>query len=102
MKIYKVQIKNAALYDLYSVERFIETKNTLIAAVIFISNLQKELNSLSYLADVIKKSDFETAKQYNKKAKVFITKNRKWSIIFHTFRNFVVVDRIIPAKMMTH
>lgn len=100
MRIYKIQIKKEALDDMVNVENFIESKNTHIAAEIFMNNLQNEINNLSYLADMIKKSDFETAKQYNKKAKVFITKNRKWSIIFHTFRNFVVIDRIIPAKMM--
>lgn len=87
---------------MYEVTLYVALKTSIEYSEVYSLKLKEEINRLSYLADVIKESDFETAKKYNKKAKVFITKNRKWSIIFHTFRNYVIVDRIIPAKMMTH
>ncbi|MDO5341517.1 MAG: hypothetical protein Q4F69_03580 [Bacteroidia bacterium] len=87
---------------MYEVTLYVALKTSIEYSEVYSLKLKEEINRLSYLADVIKESDFETAKKYNKKAKILVTKNRKWSIIFHTFRNYVIVDRIIPAKMMTH
>ena len=102
MKNYKIQINKRCLYDTYEVTLYVALKTSIEYSEVYSLKLKEEINRLSYLADVIKESDFETAKKYNKKAKILVTKNRKWSIIFHTFRNYVIVDRIIPAKMMTH
>lgn len=87
---------------MYEVTLYVALKTSIEYSEVYSLKLKEEINRLSYLADVIKETDFETAKKYNKKAKILVTKNRKWSIIFHTFRNYVIVDRIIPAKMMTH
>lgn len=100
MKNYKIQINKRCLYDMYEVTLYVALKTSIEYSEVYSVKLQEEIKRLSYLADVIKKSDFETAKKYNKKAKILVTKNRRWSIIFHTFRNYVIVDRIIPAKMM--
>jgi len=76
MKNYKVQINKRCLYDMYEVTIYVALKTSIEYSEVYSMKLKEEINRLSYLADVIKKSDFETAKQYNKKAKVFITKNR--------------------------
>lgn len=102
MKNYKVQISKKCLSDLFEVTLFVALHTSVEHSKVYKDKLRNEIESLSYLADIIKFSDFEIAKQYNKKAKVLITKNRKWSVMFHTFRNHVIVDKIIPSKMMIH
>ncbi len=52
------------------------------------------------MADVINYSQWKIAKCCHPKAKRMITKNKKWNIIFHVDGIYVIVDKIIPTKMM--
>ena len=55
---------------MYEVTLYVALKTSIEYSEVYSVKLQEEIKRLSYLADVIKKSDFETAKQYNKKAKI--------------------------------
>jgi len=61
-----------------------------------------EIRELSYLADTIPVSQYEMAKRYSPNAKILITKNKKWSIIFHTDDHFVYIEEMLPSSMITY
>ena len=68
----------------------------------YTQQILSEIRELSYLADAIPVSRYEMAKKYSPNAKILITKNKKWSIIFHTDDYFVYIEEMLPSSMITH
>ena len=36
----------------------------------------------------------------SKREKVLVTHNKKWSIFFHTYRDKVIIDKILASKLV--
>jgi len=100
MKTYQIQIKKGVKKNIELIKDFIVNKTNIEHAILYTEELYAEIESLTYLADYIKISEWKTGKRFSKKEKVLVTKNKKWSIFFHIWRNFVVVDLILPSKMV--
>ena len=100
MKTYQIQIRKSVKKDLDLINNFIVEKSNRKHAIKYAAELYAEIESLTFLADFIKVSEWKTGKKFSKKAKVLITKNRRWSIFFHVYRNIVIVDTILPSKMV--
>jgi len=100
MKTYQIQIRKSVKKDLKLIKDFIVEKSNREHATKYASELYAEIENLAFLADFIKMSEWKTGKNFSKKEKVLITKNRKWSIFFHLYRNIVIVDLILPSKMV--
>ncbi|MBQ6771103.1 MAG: hypothetical protein IJP44_09035 [Bacteroidales bacterium] len=100
MKHYTVSISNAVLDDIDSISDFIISISTPEHAIKYKNQLISEINTLCYLADTIGFTQWKAAKKFHPKAKRLITKNRKWNVIFHTDGEFVIVDKLIPSKMI--
>ena len=100
MKTYQIQIKKGVKKDIEIIKDFIVKKTNREHAILYTAELYTEIESLTYLADYIKISEWKTGKRFSKKEKVLVTKNKKWSIFFHTWRSFVMIDLILPSKMV--
>lgn len=100
MKVYKVQINKSVVADLEQIKDFIVEKVNFFRAETYAAELYAEIMSLSYLADYIKETQWKTGKKFSRHEKVLLTRNRKWSVFFHTYRDIVIVDKILPQKMV--
>lgn len=70
MRIYEVRISHAALQDMAQLREFL----------------------LQMMSE-------DGALQIHPQARHMVSHNRRWDYVFHIEENFVIVDRIIPAKM---
>ena len=51
-------------------------------------------------ADIYQRSCFSVAKKIHPNAKTVSIMNHRWTIVFHIEGQYVMIDRIIPSKMM--
>ena len=100
MKKYEVVFSRATISGLGELADFIVSINTPLSADNYINQLQAEIASLAYLADTLPLSQWKTAQRYDENAKHFITHNKKWHVIFHTTETQVIIDKLIPSKMI--
>jgi len=100
MKTYEILVKKQVVYDLKEIKDFIVENNSESLANKYVTNLLSEIQSLKYLASILKSTRYNVAKNYHSRAKLLITKNKKWYIIFHIYKGKAVVDKIIAAKLM--
>lgn len=100
MNYYKVAVSKNVFTEIEEIADFIIKISTPEHAVKYKNQLILEISSLSYMADVINYSQWKIAKCCHPKAKRMITKNKKWNIIFHVDGIYVIVDKIIPTKMV--
>lgn len=102
MTIYEdVVFSPEVVSDIAEISKYIRTQNTKEAANKYIDILESEINSLALWADFIPKSRFWAHRQYHPEAKRLLTRNRKWNVVFHTEGRRVIIDKIIPSKMVT-
>ena len=100
MKYYKVSVSKTVLAEIEEISDFIISISTPEHAVRYKNQLISEIATLSYMADIINYSQGKTAKKYHPKAKRYITKNKKWNVIFHIDGDDVIVDKLLPSKMI--
>ncbi len=100
MRIRRLRISRSADRTIERLADFIISQSSYGHALKYTSDLLNEIRELSFLADAIKKSDLNEAKMCHADAKVLVTRNRKWSVIFHTDDYFVYVDKILPSSMI--
>ena len=100
MKEYKVEIDSSAREDIEELAEFLSTKLSLEGARKYLDSMIQEVLSLSVYADVYFKSRSKTIKMIHPQARRMVSHNKKWNYIFHIEDDFVIVDRIMPAKMI--
>ena len=100
MKKYEVQIRKEVKNDIEEIKDFIVEKTSKENAERYAAELYAEIASLAYLSDCIKVSEWNTAKKFSKREKLLVTSNKNWSILFHTYKNIVIIDKILPSKMI--
>ncbi len=100
MNYYKVAVSKNVFTEIEEIADFIIKISTPEHAIKYKNQLISEISSLSYMADVINYSQWRIAKRCHPKAKRMITKNKKWNVIFHVEGFYVIVDKIIPTKMV--
>ncbi|MBR4391186.1 MAG: hypothetical protein IKT08_03665 [Bacteroidales bacterium] len=102
MKKYEVQIRNEVKRDIDQIKDFIVNKTSREHAERYAADLYTEIRSLAFLADSIKVSEWAIAKKFSrsKREKVLLTNNKKWSIFFHTYRDKVIIDKILASKLI--
>lgn len=102
MREYKVKILDTVLADIDDVADFIVSVSTPEHAIEYTRRLGAEIMSLSYLADVIPESPWQTIKRYHPHAKQLRTRNKRLTIIFHIENDLVIVDKIIATSRISH
>lgn len=101
MKVYKeVLFSREILLELESIRNYITENNNHEAANRYIDQLEAEINALVYLADCFPISRWLTVRKYHPEARSLITRNKKWNVIFHVEGDYVIVDKIIPSKLV--
>lgn len=94
---------NDRVYDaVEEIAEYIVSLSTPEHARRYTRQILDEIRELAHYADAIPESQYEVAKRYSPYAKILTTKNKRWSIIFHTDDHFVYVEEIRPSSMVTH
>ena len=99
MQIYEVRISRDALQDLARLRAFLLEMMSEEGAVRYANNMRAEIKMLSVFANLYRKTTSKTFLQIHPEARHMVSHNRRWDYIFHIEDGFVIVDRIIPAKM---
>ena len=100
MKTYKVIVSEAAVSDLDDISMFVAGLYRPESGHNYVNRILGKLASLSYTADIYQNSRFATAKAIHPNAKTVSIINHRWTVVFHIESQYVVIDRLIPSKMM--
>ena len=100
MKTFKVIISKTANQDINNLVDFLFTKLSPESSDRYIDAMIQEVNSLSLFADCFSLSRSIVIKLIHPDARRMVSHNHKWNYIFHIEEDIVVVDRILPSKMI--
>ena len=99
MRIYEVRISHAALADMAELRKFLDAMLSEEGAVRYANNMRSEIKMLAVYADCYGRSTSRTLRMIHPEARRVVSHNRKWIYVYHIEESFVIVDRILPAKM---
>ena len=102
MKTYRLEYSEIAIADLQHLALFTTAMHTLDFARRYTARLRSEIESLSYLADMLPKSKYRLPLLYHPEAKTLPVGNNRLTVIFHIDGETVFIDKILPSAMMTH
>ena len=102
MKIYEVIVHHTAKADIYGIADFLFANLSRESAYQYLKTIGDEIKSLSVYADCFSESRSITIRSIHPHARRMLSHNRKWNYIFHVEDNIVIVDRILPSKMIIH
>lgn len=100
MKTYTVIVRDEVFADIDLLADYIISLSTAEHAEAYTHMLVQEIRALEYLAAMIPFSPWELTKKYHPYAKVMVSRNRKWCVIFHIDGEFVVIDKLLPARLL--
>lgn len=100
MKIYKVVYSKTAVDDLKDIVSYIKCIYRLEAGLKYIDRISNQIESLAHCADALTTSHSEMIKKFYPEAKTISIMNHRWTAVFHIYEGFVIIDRIIPSKMI--
>ena len=86
--------------DIGEIADFIVELSTREYAMRYVYELISEIADLSYIADALPVSTSLFVLQYHEKAKRYNVKHGIWCVIFHVEGYYVIVDKILAAKMI--
>lgn len=101
MKTYRLEYSEIAIADLQHLALFATAMHTLDFARRYTARLRSEIESLSYLADMLPKSKYRLPLLYHPEGKTLPVGNNRLTVIFHIDGDTVFVDKILPSAMMT-
>lgn len=101
MIIYKVLIRKSALSDLDNLLVFLKTVMSQEGANHYVNVMVSEVQSLSVFAGVHQPSRSVVLRRIHPKARRMLSHYRKWNYVFHIQDDMVVVDRILPSKVIS-
>ena len=101
MQHYKVILGPQAMKSVNAVVDFIKSVYTEESAQKYRKSILYELESLSYYASIFPLSKFHLAQTIHPEAKTLSIMKRRWTVVFHIDGEYVIVDRILPSRMMT-
>lgn len=96
---FKVRISKAALADINELRIFLHSMMTEVGAIRYAEIMRAEIKMLSVYADYYGQTTSKTLLNIHPNARRMISHNRQWIYVFHVEEDFVIVDRIMPAKM---
>jgi len=100
MKTYKVVYSKLAINDIDKVVGYIAGIYRKESGLRYKNRIQSQLDSLANCADALPKSKKKLIKVIHPEAKTLSIMNRRWTVVFHIEGKYVLVDRIIPSKMI--
>ena len=99
MQIYEVRISHAAFQDMAELRKFLDAMLSEEGAIRYANNMREEIKMLSVYADCYGRTTSSTLRRIHPEARRMVSHNRKWIYVYHIEEAFVIVDRILPAKM---
>lgn len=102
MKTFRLKYSTRAVADLDRLAAFAIGVHTPDFARRYVAKLRNEVESLSYLADMLPKSKYRLPLLYHPEARTLPVGNNRLTVIFHIDGETVFVDKILPSAMMTH
>lgn len=99
MRNYKVRISHSAYEDMAVLRKFLIEMMTEEGAIRYANAMRSEIKMLSVYADCYGRSTSYTLRQIHPEARRMISHNRRWIYVYHIECDYVIVDRILPAKM---
>ena len=100
MRSYKILVSKEALSDLDGVAQYVSSLYRPESGHKYVNKILGRLASLSFTADIYQTSRFTIAKEIHPMAKTMSIINHRWTVVFHTNEDYLIIDRIIPSKMM--
>ncbi len=100
MRSYKILVSKAALFDLDGIAQYVSSLYRPESGHKYVNKILGRLASLSFTADIYQTSRFAIAKEIHPMAKTMSIINHRWTVVFHTNEDYLIIDRIIPSKMM--
>ena len=101
MTTYKIRIDDSAESDLRHLFDFLINVMSRDGANRYIDMITNEVLSLSILANVYSPSQYADIRRYHPQASCMVSHNKRWVYIFHIEDDSVIIDRILPAKLIT-
>lgn len=99
MRIYEVRISLSARADMERLRIFLDEMLSEEGAVRYANNMRAEIKMLAIYADCYGCSTSKTLRLIHPKARRMVSHNRRWIYVYHIEGDFVIVDRILPAKL---
>lgn len=99
MQIYEVRISRAAYADMANLRTFLNGMLSEVSAKCYANNMRNEIKMLSVYADCFGRATSKTLLSIHPEARRMVSHNHRWLYVFHIEGSFVIVDRILPAKM---
>ena len=100
MKINKVVYSKAAVDDLEEIVAYITSIYSLEAGLKYKERIQNDLEALAYSANAFTLSRYEMILRIHPEEKSLSIMNHRWTAIFHIDEDLVLVDRLLPSKMI--
>lgn len=100
MKRYQVKVSIAADGDLRQLQMFLHSVLSERGAFRYVITMMSEIRSLALYADLFHTSRYADIRAIHPQARRMVSHNKRWAYIFHIEGDQVVVDRILPAKMI--
>lgn len=97
----KIRIDDSAESDLRHLFDFLINVMSRDGANRYIDMITNEVLSLSILANVYSPSQYADIRRYHPQARRMVSHNKRWVYIFHIEDDSVIIDRILPAKLIT-
>lgn len=99
MQVYEVRICHAALQDMANLRTFLNAMLSEEGAIRYANNMRAEIKMLSVYADCFGRTTSKTLLAIHPNARRMVSHNHRWLYVFHIEESFVIVDRILLAKM---
>ena len=99
MQIYEVRISHTAYQDMAELRSFLDAMLSEEGAIRYADNMREEIKMLSVYADCYGRTTSSTLRLIHPEARRMVSHNRKWIYVYHIEETFVIVDRILPAKI---
>lgn len=100
MRSYNIAIRRAALDDLDAVAKYISELYRPDSGHRYRLRILNKVYDLTYVADALPYSRRKSIHLIHPKAKTLAIMNHRWTVVFHVEDDYVIVDRIIPSKMI--
>lgn len=99
MEFYEVRISRKAYADMAHLRLFLKEILSEEGAIRYANTMRSEIKMLSVYAGLYSPTSSQTLRQIHPKARRMLSHNRKWIYVYHIEKPYVIVDRILPAKM---
>lgn len=99
MLTYEVRISHAAYADMAELRKFLRAMMTEEGAVRYANNMRAEVKMLSVYAGCYGRTTSATLRLIHPEARRMVSHNRKWVYVYHIEDPYVIIDRILPAKL---